>query len=106
MNIEGEKDLAHQSWNDKISNPAQLGGIETSVIDNGAGRGTRVAWINTGSGLRFKVVIERAMDIADAFYNKNSIAWLSHVGVTQPQPFSNKGVDWLKTFTGGLLTTC
>lgn len=95
-----------ESWKDKISNTAQLGGIETSVIDNGPGRGTRIAWINTGSGLRFKVVLDRAMDIADTFYNQHSIAWLSHVGITAPQPFSSSGLEWLRTFGGGLLTTC
>ena len=99
-------DLNHQSWHDKVSNPFQLGGIETSVLDNGAGRGTRIAWINTGGGLRFKVVIDRAMDIAEAFYNQHSLAWLSHVGITSPQPFSNHGMDWIHTFGGGLLTTC
>jgi hypothetical protein len=94
------------TWHDKISNPLQLGGIETAVMDNGAGRGTRIAWVNTGSGLRFKVVIDRAMDIADSFYNQHSLAWLSHTGITAPEPFSNEGIDWLKTFGGGLLTTC
>ena len=96
----------NQDWKDKISNYIQLGGIETSVIDNGAGRGTRIAWINTGTGLRFKVVIDRAMDIADAFFNQHSLAWISHGGITYPQPFSDKGIDWLRTFGGGLLTTC
>lgn len=95
----------HQTWRNKISNSAQLGGIETSVIDNGPGKGNRIAWINTGSGLRFKVVIDRAMDIADAFYNQHNIAWLSHAGVTTPT-LSGKGLDWLKTFGGGLFTTC
>ncbi len=98
--------MAKQPWTDKISNAAQLGGIETSVIDNGAGRGTRIAWINTGTGLRYKVVLDRAMDIADAFFNQHSLAWISHLGVTPPQPFSHHGIDWLKTFGGGLLTTC
>ena len=95
-----------QPWLDKISNPAQLGGIEISVLDNGAGRGTRIAWINTGTGLRYKVVIDRAMDIADAFYNQHSLTWLSHGGITSPQPFSHRGMDWIRTFGGGLLTTC
>ena len=94
------------AWTGKISNPAQLGGIETSVLDNGVGRGTRIAWINTGTGLRYKVVLDRAMDIADAFYNRHSLAWLNHAGIKAPQPFSNRGTDWLKTFGGGLLTTC
>jgi galactose mutarotase-like enzyme len=91
---------------DMVSNPAQLGGIETAVLDNGRGRGTRIAWVNTGTGLRYKVVLDRAMDIAEAFYNQHSLAWLSPVGVSPPQPFSHRGIDWLRTFGGGLLATC
>ncbi|MDP2415605.1 aldose 1-epimerase family protein [Daejeonella sp.] len=98
--------MNQQSWHNKISNTNQLGGIETSVLNNGAGRGTRIAWINTGSGLRFKVVIDRAMDIADAFYNQHSLAWLSHSGISTAQPLSDKGIDWLRTFGGGLVVTC
>jgi hypothetical protein len=98
--------LKDQNWKGKISNVKQLGGIETSVIDNGSGRGSRIAWINTGTGLRYKVVIDRAMDIADAFYNQHSVAWLSGLGVSAPQPFSDKGLSWLRTFGGGLLVTC
>jgi galactose mutarotase-like enzyme len=96
----------NNAWQDKISNVAQLGGIETSILDNGSGKGMRIAWINTGTGLRYKVLIDRAMDISDAFYNQYSLAWLSHNGTTYPQPFSDKGIDWLRTFNGGLLTTC
>jgi galactose mutarotase-like enzyme len=94
------------SYQHKISNIAQIGGIETSVLDNGLGRGNRIAWVNTGSGLRFKVVLDRGMDIAEAFFNQHSLAWLSHAGFTNPQPLSDKKLDWLKTFGGGLLTTC
>ena len=95
-----------EKFTGRISNAAQLGGIETSILDNGPARGTRIAWINTGTGLRYKIVLDRAMDIAEAFFNQHSIAWLSHAGVSAPQPFANKGLDWLRTFFGGLLTTC
>jgi hypothetical protein len=98
--------LTQKSWNNKISNSLQFGGIETAILDNGVGRGTRVAWINTGTGLRYKIVIDRAMDIADAFFNQYGLAWISQLGVTPPQPFSNQGIEWLKTFGGGLLATC
>jgi len=91
---------------DKFVNPVQIGGIETSVLDNGPGKGTRIAWVNTGGGLRYKVVIDRAMDIADAFYNQYSLAWLSHVGVIGPRPDAKEGIEWLYTFGGGLLATC
>ncbi len=93
-------------WRHKLSNSHQLGGIETSVVDNGSGRGVRIAWVNTGTGLRYKLVLDRGMDILDAFYNQYSLAWISHAGMVSPQPFSNQGIDWLRTFGGGLLTTC
>ena len=54
------------NWQDKVGNYTQIGGIETSVLDNGPGRGTRIAWVNTGSGLRYRVIIDRGLDIADA----------------------------------------
>lgn len=98
--------MAKHTWTNKISSHLPLGGIETAIADNGLQRGTRIAWINTGTGLRYKVVIDRAMDIADAFYNQHSLAWISHPGITAPQPFSNRGADWLTTFGGGLVTTC
>jgi len=94
------------NWQNKVNNHAQIGGIETSVLDNGLAKGTRIAWVNTGTGLRYKVVIDRALDIVDAFYNQYSLAWLSHAGLTSPRPDANRGLEWLYSFGGGLLTTC
>lgn len=98
--------ILDNSWVNKVSNIAQVGGIETSVLDNGAGRGVRIAWINTGCGVRFKVVLDRAMDIAEASFNQYNLSWISHLGVNSPQPFSDRDADWLRTFGGGLLVTC
>ncbi|MDR8392705.1 aldose 1-epimerase family protein [Aliifodinibius sp. S!AR15-10] len=95
-----------KKWEGKVSNYRQLGGIETSVLDNGKGRGTRIAWIDTGAGLRFKVVLDRAMDVAEAFYNSYGLGWVSHSGVTPPNPSATEGIRWLNSFGGGLITTC
>lgn len=97
---------AENNFANKICNISQIGGIETSVMDNGYARGTRIAWINTGSGLRFKVVLDRAMDIGDASFNQYGLAWHSPSGIMPPQFFSDKGIGWLRTFGGGLLATC
>ena len=97
---------AKNPWNNKVCNGLQVGGIETSVLDDGLGRGVRIAWVNTGTGLRYKVVIDRGLDIADAFYNEHSLAWLSHAGVTAPRPDSAHDLEWLYSFGGGLLATC
>ena len=90
----------------KVGNISQFGGIETSVIDNGPAQGSRICWFNTGGRLRYKVAIDRGLDIVDAFYDQYSLAWLSHGGTTNPRPDSNQGLEWLYTFGGGLLTTC
>lgn len=87
-------------------NVAQVGGIETSVVDDGAGKGVRVAWVNTGTGLRYKVTIDRGLDIAEAFYNAHSLTWLSYGGVTAPQRAYDKGDEWLRSYYAGLLTSC
>ena len=91
---------------DKVGNIQQIGGIETSVLDNGPARGSRIAWVNTGSGLRYKVAMDRCLDIVDAFYNQHSLSWLSHGGMTAPRPEANTGLEWLYSFAGGLVTTC
>jgi len=98
--------MKRTAYEGKVSNPAQLGGIETAVLDNGAGRGVRVAWVNTGSPLRYKVVLDRAMDINDAFFGPHALAWISRSGTTPPVPTALYDLDWLQAFGGGLVTTC
>ncbi|MFP4505408.1 MAG: aldose 1-epimerase family protein [Cyclobacteriaceae bacterium] len=93
-------------WRDKVSNAAQIGGIETSVADNGAARGSRMAWLTTGGGLRFKLLPDRCLDIGEMFYGQHSLAWLSHKGFTPPNDAAFQGIHWLRSFGGGFLTTC
>ena len=82
-----------KAWNEKIGNIHQIGGIETSVLDNGPARGCRIAWVNTGSGLRYKVALDRGLDIVDAFHGRHSLAWLSHGGLTGLRPDANRGME-------------
>jgi hypothetical protein len=89
-----------------IINPAQWGGIETAVLDNGPGRGTRIAWVNTGGGLRYKVVIDRGLDIADAEFLGQSLTWHSLGGITAPSHAYHQDLEWLRSFYGGLVVSC
>lgn len=89
-----------------VMNVLQLGGIETSVLDDGPGRGVRIAWVNTGGGLRYKVVIDRGLDIADAEFLGQSLTWLSYAGIRRPDPSLRRGLDWLYGFPGGLVVGC
>jgi hypothetical protein len=89
-----------------VASVSQLGGIETSVLDNGPGRGVRIAWVNTGGGLRYKVVLDRGLDIADAEFRGESLTWHSPTGITAPSHAYDRGAEWLRSFFGGLMTSC
>ena len=90
----------------KFINPAQVGGIERYTIDDGAARGSRALCVNTGGGLRYRILVDRGLDIDQAFFNQHSIAFLTHKGASAPTRAFDSGLDWLKGFPGGLLTSC
>lgn len=90
----------------KFIHPAQVGGIESYTIDEGPGRGVRALCVNTGAGLRYRVLVDRGLDIDQAFFNQHSLAFLTHKGLTPPSRGFDRGLDWLKSFGGGLLTSC
>ena len=87
-------------------NPRQFGGIELLCALDGPGYSNRLAWVNTGSGLHYKVVIDRGLDIAEAFYKGMSLSWLSLSDITRPEMSLNKKLDWLWGFYGGLVVSC
>jgi len=90
----------------KLINPAQLGGIDSYVINEGPARGVRALCVNTGGGLRYRVLVDRGADVDQAFFNQHSLTYLTHKGTTPPTRGSDRGLDWLKGFGGGLLTSC
>ena len=49
-----------------VGNMAQLAGVRPVELSDGKARGMRTAEVYTGSGLRFQVLIDRAMDIGYA----------------------------------------
>lgn len=89
-----------------VINPAQLGGIDLVSQLDGPGAGTRSAWVNTGGGLHYKVLIDRGLDISEAVYKGHSLTWLSLAGAPRPEMALNRGLGWLWSFCGGLLTSC
>ncbi len=91
---------------DKFILPAQAGGIEQYTIDEGPARGVRALCVNTGAGLRYRVLADRGLDIDHAFHNHHSLTFLAHKGLTPPTRGFDGGLDWLKGFPVGLLTSC
>ena len=84
----------------------QLAGIRTSVLDDGKGRGVRIADVDNGSGLRFTVLLDRGMDIGPASFKGTPVAYQTPVGTVHPAFFEPDGLGWLRSFGGGLLVGC
>jgi len=85
----------------------QAAGIKRYTLDEGTGRGVRAAEVWNGSGLSFSVLFDRGMDIGPASYKGMPFAFISPSGdFANPAFYSPDGIDWLRSFGGGLLTGC
>ena len=61
----------------KFINVAQVGGIDAYTIDEGPARGVRALVVNTGGGLRYRILADRGMDIDQAFVGPHSLSAVS-----------------------------
>lgn len=84
----------------------QLGGTRLVTLGDGVERGVRAVEFRTTTGLDFAVLVDRAMDLGWFRHNGRSIAWHSPAGFAGPWYREVDELGWLRTFGGGLLTTC
>ncbi|MBI5880330.1 MAG: aldose 1-epimerase family protein [Chloroflexi bacterium] len=84
---------------------SQIAGVRLMELADGKPRGMRAAEIYTGSGFRFQVLIDRGLDIGFAEQNGRPLAWI-HPALGRPEQHEPLGYGWVRTFGGGLVTTC
>lgn len=89
-----------------VGNMNQVAGITLGELADGRARGVRTAEVRTGSGFSFTVLLDRAMDIGRADFRGKSLCWRSINTDAHPSYYEEPGLGWLRTFGGGLLTTC
>jgi len=85
---------------------SQFAGIRRVTLAEGRAKGMDAYEVRTGSGLCFTVLPDRCMDIGMTEHNGRPIAFQSKSGSTAPSYYSAEGEEWLRSFGGGLLTTC
>ena len=100
------RDISRKEIQQKIGDISQLGGIQYYEMNDGVSRGVRAIDIKSPCGLNFTVLPDRGMDISSLFYRSIPIAWKSATRETSPAFYDSRGLEWLRTFYGGLLTTC
>ena len=88
-----------------VGSVSQIGGVRDVILNDGKAKGIRALEINTGK-LRLTVLPDRCMDIAQADYCGRAFSWISRTDITAPQYYNKNGLEWLRGFYGGLVTTC
>ena len=87
-------------------NPYQLGGTRHYRLAGGVRDGVRCIDVHTGSGFDYTIVPDRGMDISLASYKGRNLTYLTDAAEAHPAYYDPEGTEWLRTFSGGLLTTC
>ena len=85
---------------------SQVAGLKHYRFADGKAADVEAVDFRLGSGLSFTVLPGRGMDIAWAEYKGLSLAYMSKTGVVSPAYYEAEGMNWLRSFFAGLLTTC
>lgn len=87
---------------------SQFAGVRLMTLGDGVERGIRVLEFRSGTGLRFSVLVDRALDIADCEMNGMAVSWHSPTGFRHPglhEYEGEGGLGFLRSFSG-LMVTC
>jgi Domain of unknown function (DUF4432) len=100
------KQLTRETLREYSGNLDQIGGITPFRLTDGRAAGMDAIRVRNGGGLDFTLLAGRTLDIAHATFDGMSLCWRSCTGDVSAQYYEPEGLEWLRTFFGGLLTTC
>ncbi|HSD28658.1 MAG TPA: aldose 1-epimerase family protein [Vicinamibacteria bacterium] len=84
---------------------SQVAGVRLVELADGRVRGMRAADVYTGSGFRFQVLVDRGLDVGAAEHAGRPLAFV-HPALGTPALEEHSPRGFLRTFGGGLFTTC
>jgi hypothetical protein len=91
---------------DYVGDMTQLAGVKRYTHTSGRSKGVEAIDVRTGTGLSYTILADRALDISWAEFRGIPLCYISPVGVVAPEYYQPWGNEWLRSFGGGLLTTC
>jgi len=92
---------------DYVGSIEQLAYARASALTDGPGRGNRIIDVCNGSGLGFTVCPDRGLDIVEANFNGLPMVYRTPAGHHARWEYQPPGgIHWLRTWPGGLVTTC
>src|SRR5256885_14240254 len=90
----------------RVGRLGQVAGVRLVTLGDGIERGVRLLEFRTGTGFEFDVVVDRAFDVGRCEHAGRALGWQSAPGFAGPWFYESEGLGFLRTFGGGLLTTC
>jgi hypothetical protein len=100
--------LTRRALSERTGALSQFAGVRLMTLGDGVERGVRMLEFRTGTGLRFTVLVDRAMDIADCEHSGRAVGWHSPSGFRRPDLHEYEGeggLGWFRSFSG-LMVTC
>lgn len=100
--------MTRRALAERTGSLSQFAGVRLMTLGDGVERGVRQLEFRTGTGLRFTVLIDRAMDIAECDHSGRAVGWHSPSGFRHPglhEYEGEGGLGWFRSFSG-LMVTC
>lgn len=105
MSYQG-KDISPGDLLKHVGSLSQVAGLQRLRCAEGPEKGCEFIRLKNGSGLEADILTDRGMSLGNVSFCGIPLAFLTPAGYTHPAYTENGGLEWLKTFPGGLLTTC
>ena len=100
------KNYTRRQLLDRVGDMSQLASARRAELLEGNERGADLVEVFNASGLCFSILPGRALDIASAHYKGISLCFRSSTGDVGPAFYEPQGFNWLRSFFGGLVTSC
>jgi hypothetical protein len=88
----------------RIGDVSQLVSTRAATLNDGNEDGVRVIDARASGGLSATILADRGLDLGAVWAGGHQVSWQSTTGAVHPAFFD--GATWLRSFHGGLLTTC
>ena len=100
------KEFTKRELLEHVGDIEQIADVRKSVLADGNNAGVEVLDFTTGTGFAFTAAAGRALDITKASFQGKPLAWRSSTGDISGVYYDQEGIEWLRTFFGGLVATC
>lgn len=91
--------------NKYIGNEDQLMTVFESVLCQGRQKGVKTIHVENGGNLSVTILPDRGMDIYQVRYKGKNLNYIAPSGVVAPEYYDPRGLEWLRNFYVGFMTT-